>query len=214
MANAVIFDMDGVISDTQKIHSKVESELLGRLGVIISPDEITRRFSGVQTSKFFKEIIGESGVECDIESLLKEKWEKMIDLARKDVDAIPHAFELINELSENRFKLAVASASKPDYVDAVLTNLGVKDRFQAIVSSDEVENGKPWPDVFLLAAEKISEAPENCLVIEDGISGMIAAKRANMKSVGLVPELDPKTYPADVLVLSLEELNAEKIKDM
>ena len=209
MINAVIFDMDGVISDTQTLTARVESELLAGCGVMMPPEEITRRYAGIRTAEFFKELLGG---DHDVDSLIKEKRKRLAALAEKEMDPIPGAIELIDSLSENGFKLAVASASDMRYITIVLSKLGVIDRFQAITSSDEVERGKPDPAVFLLAAKRLSAEPSESLVIEDGISGMEAARSAGMKCVGLVPSKSGKDYPADILVTSLAELNPGMIR--
>ena len=199
---AVIFDMDGVISDTQVLHSKVETELLGRYGVKITPDEITKKYSGVRTTEFFHDLL--KGKSVDIDLLLEEKWGRMINLAKISVPEIEGSINLINSLKEAGFHLAVASASRIDFIKIVLVQLGICDKFDYVVSADEVKNGKPAPDVFLLAAEKLNVKPEECIVIEDGISGMEGAKNAKMKCVGLVSDLRGE-YPADILITSLND---------
>lgn len=203
MISAIIFDMDGVISDTQVLHSKVESELLGRCGVNISPEEITKKYSGVKTADFFFDLLKDKNI--DIALLLEEKWEKMISSAQENVPAIAGSIDLINELSKNNFPLAVASASRMEFVKLVLHKLGVADKFSEVVSADEVKHGKPAPDIFLLAAERLNKNPVECLVIEDGINGMEAAKRAGMKCIGFVEDLNRK-YPTDILVTKLNEV--------
>jgi len=214
MKKASIFDMDGVVSDTQKQHAQVESVLLNRYGIKISPAEITARFSGVRTSKFFEELFREKGVSVDIDTLIKEKWERMIKLTENNIEAIPGAIRLINQLKEKKFKLGLASGSTTEFIKTVISKLDLKDKFSAITSSDEVKRGKPDPEIFLLTAQKLSVPPHRCIVIEDGISGMIAAKKAGMKCIGLVANDDNKDYPADKVVRSLEELTVEDINNL
>lgn len=203
--------MDGVISDTQKLHSKVESELLSRYGVDITPAEITKKYSGVKTKEFFDDVLKKQKQKYDLEPLLEEKWLKMSELAKKSVDSIQGARELVEELSVNNYKLAVASASNSNYVNTVLRKLEMKDYFLAVVSGDMVEKGKPNPESFLLASSMLNVAPENCLVIEDGTSGMEAAKLAGMKCIGLVEDKRRK-YPTSNLVNSLSEITLDYIK--
>lgn len=210
MIKAIIFDMDGVISDTQKIHSKVEAELLNRYGYNFTPEDITQKYAGVRTTEFFGELL--KGKEQDIAGLLNKKQENMIKLAKQHVDPMPGIFELI-AFAKTIGPIAVASASDMNYVQTVLTTLKIQDKFESITSSEEVKKGKPAPDTFLLAAKRINTKPENCLVIEDGISGMIAAKKAGMKCIGLVPDRNAKDkYPATILVESLKEINKELVE--
>lgn len=207
MIKAVIFDMDGVISDTSKLHATQELKILSRFGINISMEELIKRYSGVRTKKFFKELLDGIGAEYDLAELMHEKWTGMLEMSKKHVPEIPGAISLINEAKKAGLKIAVASGSDKNYVLTVLKTLGVQDLFDAITSSEEVKNGKPEPDVFLLAAKRMSVAPENCIVIEDGISGMIAAKKAGMLSIGLVKDRNDESYPADIRVESLNEIN-------
>jgi HAD superfamily hydrolase (TIGR01549 family) len=111
-------------------------------------------------------------------------------------------------LKENGFPLAIASASIKSFINLVVKELGLENIFDVLVSSTEVAKGKPAPDIFLLAAKKLGADPENCIVIEDGIKGMEAAKNAGMKCIGLVADKNG-AYPADILVNSLTEIKID-----
>ena len=208
MIKGIIFDMDGVISDTQKLHAKVESEIFSRYGISLTPEEITNKYAGVKATEFFKEVLDTQNEDYNLSDLINEKWKKMEELASKSVDPIEGSQELIKELFEKGFSISVASASNYKYVEAVLKSLDLIKYFKHIVSGDMVKNGKPDPESFLLAASKMQISPENCLVIEDGRSGMEAAEKANMKCIGLV-ENKEKDYPTNILVTSLNEVNME-----
>jgi len=210
---AVIFDMDGVISDTQKLHSRVESELLAQFGVTLTPQQITEKYSGVRTKDFFQELLFGQGHVFDIDELMDRKWQRMKGLASGQVDAIDGSRELIKTLYDNGLPLAVASASNLNYVQSVLDKLNVTKYFKSIISGDMVTNGKPDPEIFLLASNKLEIVPEECLVIEDGISGMEAARKANMFCIGLVPNLN-KNYPTNNKVLSLREITIDYLRDI
>lgn len=216
MIKAVIFDMDGVISDTQKLHAKVEEKLLGKYGIKIKADEITEKFSGVPTKDFFQELFNEHKISINIDLIMKEKWKEMIIDAKKSVSAVSGAIELINELKKQDFKLGVASSSTKKYVDVVLSKLKLKEKFDVIVTQEEVRHGKPNPDIFLLTARRLNVLPENCIVIEDGISGIIAAKKAGMKSIAFIDKtkIVRNIYPADLIVSDLKLLTFEKIKNL
>ncbi len=212
MIKAVIFDMDGVISDTQKLHAKVEAGILSKFGINISPEEITLRYSGVRTKEFFKELLTEAKVDFNLEELISEKWEKMNVLSRTEVECVDGIYELIDMLLENNIKIAVGTASNTRYAISVLEKLNIYNKFESIVTGDMVQRGKPDPAIFLLAAENIAIDPKDCLVIEDGISGMIAAKSANMKCIALVKKIDFDTYPSKNQVLSLSEITKEYLE--
>ena len=213
MIKGIIFDMDGVISDTQKLHSKIESELLNRYGINITSSEITEKFSGVRDKEFFDKLLKEQNEKYDLNILMKEKWSRMEKFASKSVDAISGSIKLIQRLSQDGYPLAVASSSNLNYVETVLKTLDVFNHFSYIVSGDMVKKGKPDPESFLLASSKIQINPKNCLVIEDGISGMQAAVAGGMKCIGLVKDTN-KSYPTKNLVISLSEITQDYINQI
>jgi len=208
MIKGVIFDMDGVISATQIIHATVESKILARYGVNITPQEISARYSGVRPSEFFDELLKKTGKSYDLNALMAEKWATVEKLAMVSVDPVEGAVELIKRLHKEGYPLAVASSSYSDYVNVVLKQLDVLKYFSFVVTGDLVSKGKPDPECFLLAATKIKIDPKNCLVIEDGISGMKGAKTAGMYCIGLVEDKN-KEYLTKNLVTSLFEVTSE-----
>lgn len=211
MIKAMIFDMDGVISDTQGIHANTESELLKRYGIEMHPDEITRRYAGVGDEEMFREIFSRGQKKIpEIEQLIEKKWRIMDHLVRGNVREVPGTREFIERLENLGLPLAVGSASRLSFVEMVLAELGLRDRFRVIASAEEVEKGKPEPDLFLLVANRLSIAPENCVVIEDGVSGMIAAKRAKMQCIGLVRDQIEQNYPAELIVADLREVPIDR----
>lgn len=209
---AVIWDMDGVLSDTQKFHAEAESLLLEDFQIFIKPENITKEYAGVADEKMFAEIFLKYGRKNqNLKELIFQKWNLMKKITNDRIEAIPHATKLVKKLKENNYSLAIASASNTNFIMHVLNSLKVEHYFDAIVSAQEVINGKPAPDIFLLAAQKINTKPEDCLVLEDGISGMIGAKKAGMLSIGLVEKKSIKT-PADINIEKLEEI--EKILNL
>lgn len=200
--------MDGVISDTQDILAVVERDMLKGQGIDMSAEEITRRFAGMSSKDIFTVIFSEYNKDLScIDKLIEERKIKTLDAVRGNVKEISGTREFIDNLLNDNFRLAVASGSIIPFIDLVLSELNLKNKFSAVASSQEVENGKPDPAVFLLAAQRLGVAPEECLVVEDGISGMIAAKRAGMKCIGLVrKECDNQGYPVDLIVKDLRDV--------
>ena len=211
MTKAIIFDMDGVISDSQPIHAGLEEVLLREHGIEISAAELTRNYAGIPDRECAKIIFAKYGKEIDLDKFVENKWTRILDYARGRIRPIDGAVELINKLKENNFKLAVASSSIPEFIYLVLSELKVKDKFDALTSGSEVKLGKPNPDIFLLAAQKLGVPPQECLVIEDAEHGVTAAKRAGMKCVWLTNRetLPDNEYRADIVVRSLRELQQD-----
>ena len=214
MKKAIIFDMDGVISDTQQFHAEVESEILKRFEISMSPDEITYQYAGVSDEEMFAEIFEKHSIVVDdIQAVIFDKWEVMKEIAAGRVVAIPHAIDLITSFHRNGFKLAVASSSTLSFINYVVDSLSIRNMFDALVSAQEVTNGKPAPDIFLKAAKRLDVDPAFWVVIEDGRSGMIGARLAGMKSIGLVS--NPKgDWPADLLVSSLAQIDVKVVHSL
>ncbi len=210
---AIIFDMDGVISDTQKLHANVESEILARFNIDICPEEITRKYAGMKTSEVFNDLLRGQSQPYDVDELMREKWSLMTRLGNESIDEIEGSAELIQRFYKEGYKMAVASASNQDYVGNVIQSLSLEKYFEHLVSGDMVKNGKPDPEIFWLAASKLKVDPENCLVIEDGRSGMEAAKVGGMECIGLVKSRDVE-YPTKNLVCSLREITPEYIQNL
>lgn len=202
--------MDGVVSDTEVAQSEAESELLKKYDINISADEISEKYSGVKDREWIGALIKKFNLTADLDQMIKEKYNKLMEVKIKPMEG---AVELINQLKQN-FKLALASASQPEFINLVLSELKIKNEFDVIVSAYELEKGKPDPRIFLLTAQRLNLKPEECLVIEDGINGMVAARRAGMKCVGLVKRKDKNKYPADLLITSLKDINLEQIKNL
>ena len=150
---AVIFDMDGVISDTQNIHSAIESELLKGYGVTINPEEITRKYAGTRMKEWMPDVFKHHHVSTpSMEEISAKKKVHLENALKEGIREVPGTREFIQFLKEKNIPIAVASASRLALIDLILTKLDLKKEFDAIASSEEVKMGKPEPDVFLLAA--------------------------------------------------------------
>ena len=132
---------------------------------------------------------------------------------KKEVTPIEGIHNLVNTLYSAKYELAVGTTSSVANANIILKTLKLSDKFSFIASGHDVKNGKPAPDVFLLAAKKLKVKPQECLVIEDGLAGMQAAKNAGMKCIGLVKTKN-KNYQADILVNKLGDISLELIKKL
>jgi HAD superfamily hydrolase (TIGR01509 family) len=203
-ALACIFDMDGVISDTQKIHARIEAELLASFGITITPEEITRRFAGVSLREQCTTLFAEFGIACpDLEELSRVKLARFH--ACEDEIAEMEGARMCIDTLHPRVPLAVGSGLHLASIGLVLGKLDLVERFRAIASAQEVPRGKPAPDVFLLAAKRLGVEPSACVVIEDAVSGMIAARAAGMRCVALVDDIR-REWPADIVVEHLRDV--------
>lgn len=207
MQTAVIFDLDGTVVDTQKIHSRIESGMLAEYGIKASPQEITRRFSGISLKVQFDTLCGEAGVPQIYSQEVSDRKAALFACCHDEIKGIDGTIEVIKRL-HGRVPLAIASASRLEIIHLALKKVGITDLFDVITSTREVKNGKPAPDVFLLTAERLGVPPKNCKVVGDGVSDMLAARAANMPCVALVEDLT-RDYPAVVAVMDLREIPIE-----
>jgi HAD superfamily hydrolase (TIGR01509 family) len=211
---AVIFDMDGTISDTQSIHAEIESQTLAFYGIQIHPEEITKKYAGTSDSAMFGEIFKAHNISTPFKEGIEKKWELMEKLPHTSIKPMDGIFNLIDIVIHNGYRIGLASSSRLSYIRFVLQSLKIREKFEAVSSADEVEESKPNPEIFLITAKKLNVKPIDCLVIEDSYSGLLAAKRAGMKGIGLVDSMDKRSEVADFTVKKLHEITLEKIKQM
>jgi beta-phosphoglucomutase len=185
-SKAVIFDMDGVLVDSY--HAHFESWLMAarREGLGFTEAEFAGTF-GRTSREIIAHFWGEGRLnEAEIATLDAWKESAFRDLVAENFPAMPGARELLAALSASGFLLAVGSSGPPENVSMVLDRLEAKSYFRAIVTGMDVTRGKPDPQVFLLAAERLGVPPARCVVVEDARPGIEAAHAAGMKAVGLV----------------------------
>ncbi len=189
--DAVLWDFDGTIADTQILHAKTETETMKKYGIDISSEEITRRFAGVKLKVIFQTIFDENDVKADVQEACEAKWHLMDELVRGELpEFMPGAKELLDKLYNADIKMALATSSIKNYVDFMVDALSIRNKFQFIITGDDVELGKPDPEIFIKAASMLGLENEKCLVIEDGNAGVLAAQNANMKCIAVGDHID------------------------
>lgn len=207
---AVIFDMDGVITDTQHFHDAANAEILQSYGASVTQGDLAK-YAGIPNKKVFQEIFNQYHITANIDEALTKKW-NLVKQRTKQIDSVPGIISFIKNLSEKNILLAVASSCREDFISHVLETLKITQYFSAVVSGDKLEKGKPYPDIFLFAAEKLSKKPEGCIVIEDAPAGVAAAKAAGMKCIAITTthKLD-QLKQADRIIDSFSELTVDDI---
>ncbi len=178
--------MDGVIIDSEPLHFESDRMVMREFGVELT-DEDLNRFVGVANPQMWAELKDKYSINITIEELLERQHaSKLKLLEERELETISGIDELISDLQKKGIAIALASSSSREFIELVLKKLGITECFQVIVSGDEVEKGKPEPDIFLKAAELLKVSPENCIVLEDSQHGVNAAKKAGMKCIGFI----------------------------
>ena len=206
----VIFDMDGVLVDSAAPHKRSWQLLAGELGRTVTEEEFRRTF-GRQNRDIIPLVFGETS-EDRIRELADRKEEIYRQLVRDDPPIVSGAVELVRGLAELGVRLAVGSSGPRANIDLILTAMDAHRHLSVIVSGEDVSRGKPHPDVFLLAAERLEIVPERCVVIEDAPFGVEAAKRAGMRCVAVLT-YHPRDVlaEADLVVDTLADVTAEDV---
>jgi HAD superfamily hydrolase (TIGR01509 family) len=204
--HAVVFDMDGLLLDTETLWHAAETELFRRHGGEFTWDDKIAVIgtSYAFTADYFAERLGRPRDEG--RALVDEMVALMHDLVRRSVDARPGAIELVERLREVGTPLGLASNSPRRLVDDALRSAGLTDAFDTIVTSDDVEHAKPAPDIYLLACKRLGVVPAEALALEDSASGVAAAKAAGLTVVAVPQFAETDVSAADRTVDSLEAL--------
>jgi HAD superfamily hydrolase (TIGR01509 family) len=203
-----VFDMDGLLLDTEVVWQEAEERLFAAHGEVFTREDklavIGTDFAW--TARYFAERLGqppERGPE-----LVEEMVMSMYDLLSQEVAGRPGALELVARL-RGRLPLAVASNSPRRLVDAALTSARLTDVFDVVVTSDDVAHSKPAPDIYLLACERLGAAPEHVLALEDSSAGVASAKAAGLSVIAVPQYAETDVAAADRIIDSLEELLPE-----
>lgn len=185
MITTVIFDLDGLLADTERLHCRAYQEALQLQGCRLSEGEYADHW--VRSGRGIGEWLAECGLELDAAALRAHKSRCYLELVAAELRPMMGALALLEAL-HGRKNLALASSSHRDSVDAVLAGLQIAHFFEAVVTGLDVPRVKPAPDIFLAAAQQVGAAPGHCLVLEDAEKGVIAAHRAGMRCIAVPNE--------------------------
>ena len=188
MIKAVIFDFDGLLADTEVISFNVYEKILKRYGHSFSKEEYAQDYSGKTEENNIRRLIDTYSLPLSFDEcyLLEQETEK--ELLEKGVRLKPGAVKLLEYLIANRYKTAIATSSTRERAMKVLREYCIHPYFWTCVFAENISHCKPDPEIFLKAAEKLGEDPENCLVLEDSEAGIQAAFNAGMKVI-CIPDM-------------------------
>jgi HAD superfamily hydrolase (TIGR01509 family) len=209
----IIFDMDGVLFDSEPLHVKFEDKFLLEMGVSLTVAQ-KRKFIGLAGDKMWTLLKELKNLNPSVDELVKSDIERRIEFFSENVTTkMPGAEALLIRLSNEGFRMALASSSQTPLIDLQLSRAGFERFFEQKVSGYMVKNGKPDPDIFLFSANLMKTSPKNCIVIEDSCNGVLAAKAAGMKCIGFSSNhfIEQDLSGADIMVNDLKSVSMEMI---
>lgn len=214
---AVIFDMDGVLFDTEPLNEQHERDYFEKIGIIF-PDNYHQQLRGMHARAYWSKVINDFTLPHTVEELTIKLRKSYINFLKSQTDLKPviGVKEFIIALRKDKFKIALASSANPKRVELLLKISKMKKLFDVIVESDNVAHGKPAPDIYLEAAKQLRLKPANCIVIEDAENGIKAGKAAGMIVVGFMgfPHNKQDLSDADKIIYSFNELTSDIIHSL
>jgi len=211
---AVLFDMDGVIIDSEPLWSKAEQQLLARRNLAYSP-ELKAVMMGLDSSEAVGYLIKHYDLQESLGEVVEERNQLIAGLFRQFLQPMPHALQLVRSVRAAEIKTGLASSSPKELVDLALGRLNITGLFDLILSGDQVVRGKPAPDMYLTAARELGVSQENCLVIEDAPHGVAAAKAAGMCCLAISTSVNESVLEAaDKVVKGFYEVNLALLQEL
>lgn len=207
MTKAVIFDLDGLLIDSEIISYKIYKEILYEFGYEFSKEEYAQNYSGKTEIANVSNLIDIYNLPWTVELGLSRVLEIENKFLAQGVELKLGARKLLSYLKENCFKIAIASSSTEERAFNILRQHNIIDSFNVFVFGDEVKNGKPSPDIFLKACDKIWNKPEECLVLEDSEAGIQAAFSANIPVICIPDMKVPNQYYLNMTKAILNSLD-------
>lgn len=211
MLKAIIFDMDGVIADTEPGYKIATDDFLREQG-IITADDYQDQFIGITNEAMWTTIINDFQLPFTIDECVETINQKREQMEKEDgLHPLPNVLDLIRRFHDANLRLGIASSSPMSEIDRIVDLFAIRPYFSAFITGTECENSKPDPEVFLKAAKALQVEPEECLVIEDSNNGLLAAKRAGMKTIGFANPMfgNQDLSTASAIVSSFADITVE-----
>jgi len=210
---AIIFDMDGVLVDSEQFIRQAAVNMFAEKGVSVDADDFLP-FTGTGENRFIGGVAGLYGISIDLEKDKARLYAIYGELIVGNLEPLDGVVDFIAHCRKNGWKLSVASSADDIKVDQNLNGIGIpRDQFDAVTTGSDVTRTKPDPDIFLITAKKMGVHPGNCLVIEDAVSGVTAAKAAGCRCLALTTSFSPEAlHEADWIGKTLADFPKEAIE--
>ena len=211
---AVLFDMDGVIVDSEPLWTEAEIQFLARRSLSYSP-QLKAILMGRGSREAVAIMIEHYNLRESVEDVIEERNELVSGLFREFLQPIPYALELVKSVRNSGIKTSMASSSPKRLIELVLDKFSIAGLFDLVLSGDQVPRGKPAPDIYLTAARELGVIPVNCLVIEDAPNGVASAKAAGMSCLAISTSANAAELAmADKVVKGFEKVDLQLLQDL
>ena len=187
-----IFDMDGTLVDNMRFHSQAWMALFESLGIHLEADEFQRRTAGKTNPEILRKFTGCDLTDGEIQVLSDQKENFYRDLYRPHLKATTGLLPFLRQAQELNIPMGLATAAGQENIAFILNELKLGDFFCAIVGAEDIQKGKPDPEIFIKSAYKLHAQPEDCIVFEDSLFGVEAAQRAGMRAVFITTSHQPE----------------------
>lgn len=218
MISAIIYDLDDTMVNSDPLHARAWEELLKDHGHEFAalPEDLRSSFIGMRVIDIVSEIADYLELEASKDDLYKKRVELFLEIVKNELEPMPGLLESLKRFKDADYRLAIASSGATSYIDLVLSKFGIKDYFEAVVTGDDVKIGKPHPEAYLVAAQKLQLEPAECLVLEDATKGIQSAKAAGCKCIAIKnPNIPTQDFSdADLVVDSLKNISVQTIQDL
>lgn len=209
MIKGVLFDMDGVLVDSEEYICRAGIVMFAEYGITAYPEDFYP-FTGMGENRYLGGVAAKYGLKADIDTIKARTYEIYQGLVRGKLKALPGAIGFIGKCREKGLKMALATSADTVKMKVNLKEIGIpEDTFDTIVTGLDVENKKPAPDIYLKAALNLGLDPSDCLVVEDAVSGVEAAKAAGCRCLALTTSFGPEELSeADMVCTGLDKCSA------
>ncbi|RQD74650.1 MAG: HAD family phosphatase [Halanaerobium sp. MSAO_Bac5] len=219
MIKAVIFDMDGVIVNSEAIYEQADKEIFQHYGINLSDEEL-QNYIGVNLLDIWTDLLSKYQLkdeysDYEVEDFIEEHVHSHYEVLSEsdELNLMPGIKDWFEYFKANNYKMIIASSSYAPIIELIYQKFGLDKYMEGYVDGNSVEKGKPEPEIFLKAAEKLQLKAEECLVIEDSEHGITAANKAGMKSIGFARNTDynQDLSSADILIKEFNQQNLAKL---
>lgn len=218
MIKAVIYDMDDLMVNSNPLHIRASKKVFREYGIDLKkiPQNVRAGFIGMRVADILRFVVDYFNLDLDFEKLRKQRSKTFLDLVTKQLKTMPGLLQSLKFFKKNKFKITLASSGTKEYINLVLKKFNVEKYFDVVVSGDDVKRGKPDPETYLIACEKLKVRPTEVIVLEDATKGIQAAKAAGCICIAVKNPytLKQNLSKADLILNSLNDLNSKTLSSL